>query len=895
MREWIARLLDWMRKDALDRELQEEMRFHRQQLERDAMAEGATADQSRSIASRRFGNATVARESARERWTIPTLDQVQQDVRYAFRGLRRSPGFTATVVLTLGLGIGANVAMFDVVDRLMFRPLAHLRTPAATHRIYWQRLERGKLVTTMSSPYTRYLDLRRWTTSFSDLAAFSERDLAIGEGEASRDRRVGAVSASYFAFFDARPALGRFFTEEEDATPRGAEVVVLSHPFWQTEFGGRDVRGEVLRIGNIRATIIGVAPEGFAGVNDAYPPVAYVPITTYAASTGTNDAKTYFSTYQWGWVNTLVRRKADVTIEQATADATHAFQRSWAVAQVQEPQTPSLESVAPRVVVASVRPAGGPDRSLEARTALWVTAVAAIVLLIACANVANLALARALRRQRETAVRLALGVSRRRLIMESLTESIVLAVIGGVAALVVAQWAGATIRGMLVTASAPLVVFSDRRTIGITLALSLAVGVVVGLVAAPFWGRVDLVRSLRGGARGGVSDGTRLRTTLLVAQAALSVVLLVGAALFVRSLGAVQGMRMGYDAENVLLVNRVIRGAFPADSEHLAMRRLLLSTAQAMPEVESAAWVSSAPFVSTSSSALFVQGIDSVGRLGVFTYQATTPDYFRAMGTRILRGRGFTDADRLGAPLVAVVSESMAKILWPDRDALGQCFRMRADTMPCLTVVGIAEDMIQRDITGGERFHYYMPIEQFTRTFGNGMVLRLRGDPAVEGERIRARLQSVMTGASYLTTQPLEDIVHTAQRAWRMGATMFVAFGMLALVVAAVGLYGVIGYNVAQRMHELGVRVALGAQDRDIIGLVVGQSVRLTILAIALGSGVALLAGRWIQPLLFRQSATDPVVYTGVGVTMLIVALAASALPAIRASRADPNSALRSE
>ena len=895
MREWIARLLDWFRRDTLDREVAEELRFHRQQLERDALATGAEQGESRRIAARRLGNLTRVREAARERWSIPTLDQFQQDVRYAIRGLGRSPGFTATVVITLGLGIGANVAMFNVVDRLMFRPLEYLGDPDTVHRIYWQWQDRGVTTTSMSTQYARYLDLRKWTTSFSTLAGFSERDLAVGEGESSRERRVGVVSASFFDFFDARPALGRFFSAEEDVTPRGADVALLSHPFWQSEFGGRDVRGELLQVGNVRATIIGVTPEGFGGINDANPPVVYIPITTFAGSTGTNDAKTYFTAYQWGWMHVMVRRKPGVTVEEAATDATQAFRLSWAASRADQPSTPSLENASPRVVVSSVRPAAGPDPALEARTALWVTAVAVIVLLIACANVANLALARALRRQRETAVRLALGVSRSRLVMQSVTESLVLALLGGATALLVAQWAGAAIRGMLITQAAPVRVYSDERTLGITLGLSIAVGVLVGLVASSLSGRGDLSRALRGGVRGGISEGARMRTTLLVAQGALSVVLLVGAALFVRSLRAVEAMPMGYDADRVLLVNRIVRGAFPAESAHLSMRRVLLSTAQSLPGVESAAWVSSAPFVSTSWSMLFVPGIDSVNRLGVFTYQATTPDYFPTMRTRVVRGRAFTDADRFGAPDVAVVSESMAKTLWPGREAIGQCFRMRSDTMPCVTVVGIAEDMVQRDITGGPRFHYYLPIEQFTRTYGNGMLLRLRGDPAVEGERVRRELQRVMPGASYLTVQPLRDIVQSAQRSWRIGATMFVAFGVLALVVAAVGLYGVIGYNVTQRMHELGVRVALGAQRWDILRLVVGQSLRMVVAAVCLGALVAFLAGRWVQPLLFQQSAADPLVYAGVAAMMIVVALAASALPALRASRADPNLALRSE
>jgi ABC-type antimicrobial peptide transport system permease subunit len=245
--------------------------------------------------------------------------------------------------------------------------------------------------------------------------------------------------------------------------------------------------------------------------------------------------------------------------------------------------------------------------------------------------------------------------------------------------------------------------------------------------------------------------------------------------------------------------------------------------------------------------------------------------------------------------VVAVVSESMARVLWPGQDALGRCFRMQSDTAPCRTVVGIAEDMVQGDLTGTQRYHYYVPIDQSPGTWGHGMLLRLRGDPAREAESIRRALQRAIPGASYVTVQPLAGIVQDVRRSWRLGATMFGAFGLLALVVAAVGLYGVIGYAVTQRMHELGVRIALGAQRSAILRLVVGQSVRFALAGTALGVLVAALTSRWIQPLLFRQSATDPLVYGAVAAAMIVVALAASALPAYRATRADPNSALRAE
>jgi predicted permease len=493
-------------------------------------------------------------------------------------------------------------------------------------------------------------------------------------------------------------------------------------------------------------------------------------------------------------------------------------------------------------------------------------------------------------------VRLALGVSRSRLITHSVAESLVLSLLGAAVALLVAQWAGTGIRQLLVaTYGSQPSVLTDWRTLVATLALAVTTGVIVGLVPPLSAERHDLARVFRGGTRGGTSDHARVRGALLVVQATLSVVLLVGALLFVKSLNAVRALPLGYDASRVLLVNRIIRGETFTDSTQRHLRQLLLERAQSLPDVESAAWVSSAPFVSTSNAPLFVPGVDSVGRLGIFTYQATTPDYFRTMGTRILRGRGLLTEDRAGMPNVAVVSQSMARALWPGQDALGKCFRMRAETAPCTAVVGIAEDMVQRDLSDAPRFHYYLSIDQYTRTWGNGLVIRTRGDPTLLAENVRKALQRVIPGSSYVTVRPLDEIVRNAQKSWRLGATMFVAFAVLALVVAAVGLNGVFAYNVATRMHELGVRVALGARRGDVIGLVVAQSARLAAAGVALGLLVAVSTSRWMQPLLFHHAAKDPVVYAAVSVTMLAIALGASALPAYRAARADPLAALRAD
>ena len=823
------------------------------------------------------------------------LDLLRADVRQAFRGMRRSPAFAATVVITLGLGIGANVAMFGVVDRLMFRPYPYLKDPSTAHRVYLQSDNRGTTRTGSAYEYTRYVDLRKWTTSFSDFAAFSYQTMAVGIGDAAREQRVGTVSATFFDFFDAKPVIGRFFTAAEDTTPRGADVIVLGHEFWHREFGGENVLGQVLHVANIPATIIGVAPRGFSGVADVEPAL-YIPITTYAGARPPPDGQTYFTQYNWGWMSMMVRRKPGVSVDQASADASQAYHRSWNADRDGDPGVTPADIAKPRAVVGAMRVTGGPDPSLEARTALWVTGVAAIVLLIACANVANLFLARALGRQREIAVRLALGVSRRRLMMQYLTESLTLSLIGCIVGMAVASRGGAAIRGMLISsAGASLDVFTDWRTLGLAIGVALLAGVLTGLAPALLSARGDLAKSLKAGAREGTYQRSRTRTVLLVTQGALSVALLVGAALFVRSLDRVKSMRMGYDVEPVLQVGRNLRGMQLSDSAMIGLRQQLLAAAEALPAVERAASVSTVPFWSTSATALFVAGIDSVSRLGSFTYQTATTDYFDVMGTRILRGRAFTAADRAGAAPVVIVSAGMAGVLWPGRDAIGQCMRVSAETTPCRTVVGIAEDIVQRDVTNDKRYHYYMPIEQYRPANGAYLLLRMRGDPAVHGESVRRALQAVMPGQSYVTVRPLREAVDQAQRSWRLGATMFVAFGLLALSVASVGLYGVIAYNVNQRMHEIGVRMALGARAGDILRLVVGQGLRFAVAGVIVGVMLALVAATWLQPLLYKQSARDPIVYIMVSAVLVVVAIIASASPAMRAARADPTSALRTE
>ena len=827
------------------------------------------------------------------------IDSFRQDLSYALRGLRAKPAFTTAVVLTLALGIGANAAMFSLVDRLLFRPPPFLKTPDLVHRVYGASTFRGKERIGFGGQYARYVDLTKMTRSFDLTAGFTQRDLAVGVGDASREMRVGAVSASFFQFFEAPPALGRYFGAAEDTPPNGALVAVASYARWQTEYGGRrDILGSKVQIGPQLYTIIGVTPPGFAGVTSGQPPVYYIPITAYAAGVAAGNSflqkDHWWTTYHWGWMEMMARRKPTVSVTQANADLTQAFIKSVDAERVGDPRAPPLSVTRPRAFVGSILAERGPNASGFAKVATWLGGVAVVVLLIACANVANLLFARALRRRREIAVRLALGVSRGRLLSQLLTESVLLALAGGVAGMIVAQVSGTGLRAAFLPKDAELSVWSDERTILFAGLVALATGLLTGLAPIIQANRADLTGDLKSGAREGTYQRSRLRIGLLVMQSALSVLLLVGAGLFVRSLNHVRDIRLGYDVEPVMIVGLNMRGVKLDSAQAVDLRRRLLQTALATPGVANASFQVGIPFWSTWSQGLFVSGIDTVARLGRFDLNAVSPGYFATMGTRILNGRGILPTDLEHSPFVMVVSEAMAKTLWPGESPLGKCVRLNADTMPCRTVVGVAEDIKSHALDKETDMYYYMPATQFAPN-QTDLFVRVRGDADRYSESVRRSLQREMPGASYITTTPLAQVIGEQTRSWRLGASMFTAFGLLALVLAAIGLYSVIAYNVAQRTHELGVRVALGAQRGDLLRLVLSEGLRLAVVGVVIGAAAALGAGRWLAPLLFNVSPRDPAVYVSVAVALLAVSALASWLPARRAAGVEPTRALRYE
>lgn len=883
----------------MERELDDELRFHIERETEKYVREGMPHAEAVRKARIAFGGVERFKEDTREARGIAVIETIAQDLRYGMRGLRMRPGFTAAIVVTLGLGIGANAAMFGIVDRLMFRAPAYLTAPERVHRVYtryfWEAAEHVE----SGFSYARYLDFVRSTTSFDRVAAVGSDMLPIGARHEAREMNVGTVSAAFFRFFDAPPALGRYFTADEDRTPTGTPVVVLGYGYWQLHYGGSNVLGKSLRIGDGVYTIIGVAPRGFVGVGDENAPAVFIPITAFAGTRGQSQVLNY----GWTWMDMIVRRKPDVSIETANADLSLAFARSWELEREQGlakfPSYPHATAVRARAEAASLLHARGPDADQSAHVATWVMGVALIVLLIACANVTNLLLAHAVKRRREIALRLALGVTRRRLLQQLLTESLLLAFLGGLAGLAVAQWGGRVIRKLFLSAEDAGAVVKDGRTLLFVAAVTVTVAILTGLAPALHALRGDVADALKAGSREGTYRRSRIRTALLLFQGAFSVVLLVGAGLFVRSLSHVRALRLGYDVTPLAYVEGVTRGAKPTNAEMNALAERLVVAASAIPGVRNASLTISVPFWSVMGrGAPYVPGVDSVRKLGRFGLQAGSPSYFETVGTRIIRGRGFSEQDRGNSAPIVVVSETMANVLWPGKNPLGQIMRIGSDTNPFMTVVGVAEDMRLEELSGKAEFWYYLPIQQYIAQFGAvdpTLFVRVSGRAEEHVETLRKALQREMPGESYVKVVPLKTLVATRQRSWEFGAKMFVAFGGLALVLAAIGLYSVVAYSVAQRTHEIGIRIALGAGLGDVMRMIVLQGVSFAIAGIAIGSMIAFWAGRWVEPLLFSQKASDPVIYASVASMLLVVAVIATLQPALRATRVDPTVALRSD
>lgn len=883
------RLRAIVRRDTVERELEEELRFH---LEREAekyVRAGAPRQEAERRARIALGGVERIKDDDRDARGIGLLDALAQDLRYAGRTLRLTPGFTLAVIVTLGLGIGATAGIFSVIDRLMFRPPPMMHDPSSVSRVYRAYDFRGKHYVGTSFEYRRYLDLAQWSSSFSQTAAFSPGILAVGVGQDASEMPVGRASASFFSFFDARPVLGRFYSASEDRPPKGALVAVLSYAYWQSHYGGRrDVLGSQIAIDRGSYTIIGVAPEGFVGASDGADAAVWIPVTAYG---GLRKA-TFVDNYEWGWLDILVRRKPGVSLATATADMSTAYRRSWEAERAMDPTLGSIAAAKPAAILAPVPSLRGPDAGAQGRIPFYVGAVALVTLIVAGANVAGLMLARAFRRRREIALRVALGVGRGRLVVQLLSEGLLLAVAGGLIGLAIAWMTALGLLRLYAGGEAVRGGVVDARTVAFCAAITLVVGVATSLAPALVGLRRDLTAALKAGVREGTYQRSRARTALVVVQGALSTALLVAAGLFVRSFANVRDLPLGYDVDHTLVVEMNLRGMQLSTDQQKRLMQRLTDEASAVPGVQGATQMVSTPFYSFEGTGISVPGIDSAAHLGPFNLQLVSPGYFRTVGTRILSGRAIDSTDRPGAPLAIVVSAEMARRLWPGQNPLGKCVKVNAPT--CSTVVGVAENIVMRQISHQADASYYIAAAQADRaTFG--LYVRVPGRSTDYLELVRRHLQAVMPGVSYVVVMPFGRIVGAAEQSWQIGATMFSALGILALVLAAIGIYSVIAYNVAQRTHEIGIRIALGARIGNVARLVLRDGVRLGGVGLAIGIALALVASRWLAPLLFDESSHDPVVIAAVVGVLAVVTCLACAMPAVRAARVDPNVALRAD
>ena len=810
---------------------------------------------------------------------------LRSDLSYAMRQLRRAPAFTLTVLLAFALGIGANATLFGIVDDLLLRPPAHVHAPKEIVTLAAGTVTEGFEQRSLNYPV--FAAIRARNRGFSEVAAAAPVRVPFGRGDHAANLDGLLVSASYFPLLGVAPEIGRFFRDDEDVAPIGAPVAVISHTFWQRQFSGSPAAlGATLQLGDRRFTVIGIAPRDFTGLDYTAPDV-WLPISSGGAM--------QFLGKQWTtqsivtWLRIYARRRAGVPLADAANDAMRLAREAAPDAFF----TQSGWSFQARPIMA----ARGEEHGASVTIAVLLGTMSLIVLLIACANVANLLLARGLRRRREIAVRLALGVSRRRLVEQLLTESVLLAALGGVVAILVAGVGGALVRRLLLGGLALTTGMLDVRTTVFTLALALLVGVFTGIVPALQASRARVYSTITGGGERGGTRRTRGQSALLAVQAALSFVLLLGAGLFGRSLVAIDALRMGVDIDRVLVGSMNLRSIGRPASEADAVFARALEEVTASPGVASAAISATVPFGPTYGTEVGVMGMDSVRHYSA-VYNVVTPNYFRTLGTSLLAGRDFSDADRQDTRRVVIIDQKLATRAWAHENPVGRCVRIRADSLPCATVIGVVESVRRQSIFEDSTSFVYLPLTQARSWIAERyIVARAATNPRMVAETVRHAMQTAAPALPFADVHLVKDqpIVLHERLPFRLGATLLGVFGILALLLAAVGVYGVISYDVGQRTREIGLRMAFGARAADVMSLVMRDALRMVAVGGVIGSGVALAGGHLVQPLLYDTSPRDPAVVLGVAFMLLIVATVACLVPAGRAMTVDINAALRAE
>jgi len=873
-------------KDNLEHDMNEELRFHFEMETKRHIERGMSPAEARVHALRDFGGVEKFKEECRDVRGGRLIESLLQDLRYSTRMLVKNPAFTLIAAITLALGIGANTAIFTVVNTVLLRPLPYpesdrLVMVGERNSNQTSNANRDAGLDSVTPP--NFVDWISQNQAFESLAAFTNQDFnltGVGDPERLQGQRV---SASLFPSLGIAPMAGRVFLSEEDLL--GAQrVVVLSHELWQRRFGGdSSLIGRTLTLDNEVYTVIGIMPPGFSFPSQETE--LWVPMA-FNASELNNRAAHFLSA--------MGRLKPGATLAQAQE------QMDLIAGRLEQAYPATNTGVGVRLVSLS--------ESMVANSRLVLIILlgaVGFVLLIACTNVANLLLARAAVRERELAIRAALGAGRLRLVRQLFTESVSLALLAGVMGTLLALW-GIALLKTFNPGTIPRLneVSIDWRVLSFTLGISLLTGVVFGLAPALQVSSLNLNRTLKESGRGaGGAAGNRVRGLLVILEVALSLVLLVGAGLLIKSFLRLQNINPGFKPEHLLTMRVDLSAAKAGELHQIAsFYQQILEKVQTIPGVQSAGVINLLPVASSGMVAgltLEDKPDAEPGQPILANYRVISPDYFSAMGISLLKGRGLSDQDTANSLGVVVINQTLARKYWGDENPLGKSLKLdsRSSASPWLTVIGVVGDVRQSELRADPAPEMYIPYTQPHRRYARPrtLVVRTTADPLSVVAAVKSQIWSVDKDQPVYSIRSMEQILSGSLAPRRFNMLLLGFFATIALALAGVGIYGVVSYAVSQRTQEIGVRMALGARQTDILRLVVGRSMMLVLIGIACGMLAAFALTRLISGLLFGVSATDPLTFALIALVLTSVALLACYLPARRATRVDPLVALRYE
>ncbi len=823
------------------------------------------------------------------------METLLKDIRFAFRTLKKTPLVTAAAMISLALGIGANTTIFTLVNAFFLRGLP-VEDPDRLVALFTteEKQQAGPLGNLMPVSRPNYVDLRDETNVFSHLVdvAFVPADLSAPGGEPEQVFGL-QVAGDYFEMLGIEPFYGRLLGPQDDVELGGHPVVVLSHRFWQRRFGGdRGLVGETITLNRLPFTVVGIAPPGFEGTFTLGQADFWAPMTM--VDTFWTVFREFFDDRRALFMFVYGRLAPGVTLEQARAQVAaigHGLEQTYP--DVNENRGFTVRPLAETTVNPAQR------ENFQIAGALMMTVVG-LILLIACVNVANLLLGKAIARRREIAVRMSLGAPRGRIVRQLLTESLVLGLSAGVLGLAFAYWARSALWAMRppFLQQSSLDLSLDAPVLGFTLGVALLTGVLFGLFPALRASRPGLVQDLKEGTEveGGLARTFNFKNLLVTGQVALSLVALIGSGIFLRSLGEATRIDLGFEPGPLAMMTfDVSRQGYDEDRGEQFLNRVVERASQ-VPGIESAALATIVPLTGGGfMRTVNVEGRDAEAENnGILTpANVVGPGFFKTIGVELRKGRDFTSADRAGSRTVAIVNQAMADRFWPGEEAIGRRFSYYGEE-EVWEVVGVVETSKYLNVGEDPRAQSYVPrLQDYNPAIS--LVVRAAGDPGQALETVRREIQSLDQALPITNPQTMATAVGQALWAPRMAALLLGVMAGLALLLASIGIYGVMAYSVHQRRHEIGIRMAMGARGADVLKLVLGQGMILVAVGLALGLGLALVAGRKIAPLLYGVSPLDLVTFTATSAVLAAVALIATLIPARRASTVDPVSVLRRE